>query len=99
MATNLKSPPATNASAVAILGRLINPDDGSLSPDAARGILGLSFPQADRDRVADLLARNQDGRLSDAERAELDEYLRADAFVSILKSKARLSLKRAGLEP
>ncbi|MHC5539510.1 hypothetical protein ACYOEI_14930 [Singulisphaera rosea] len=80
----------------AILGRLISPDDPSFSPEAARSILKLSFPKADKERVHSLLEKNQDGQLTIDERGELDEYLRADAFLSVLKSKARLSLKRAG---
>jgi len=46
-----------------------------------------------------LLAKDQDEALTADERAELDEYLRDDAFLSALKSKARLSLKLAGLKP
>ncbi|OJW15668.1 MAG: hypothetical protein BGO49_15610 [Planctomycetales bacterium 71-10] len=99
MATDLKPLPSSNKHAAAILGRIINPEEGSLDPDAARGFLKLSFPPADRDRVAQLLARNQDGKLTNEEREELDEYLRADAFLSMLKSKARLSLKRGGFPP
>ena len=87
----------TSKNAAAILGRLINPDDPTLSLEAARAILKLTFPKGDKDRVDFLLAKNQDGHLTPDERAELDEYLRADAFLSVLKSKARLSLKRAGV--
>lgn len=98
MSTDL-SPPATDRkNGAAILGRVINPDDPSLSPEAARSILKLTFPRGDKERVSSLLTRNQEGHLTADERAELDEYLRADAFLSVLKSKARLSLKRAGLE-
>jgi hypothetical protein len=90
---------ATSKTGAAILGRVINPDDPSLSPDAARSILKLTFPEEDKERVSSLLAKNQGEGLAADERAELDEYLRADAFLSVLKSKARLSLKRAGLKP
>jgi len=83
----------------ATLGRVVNPDDPSLSPEAARSILKLTFPEGDKERVSSLLAKYQDEGLTADERAELDEYLRADAFLSVLKSKARLSLKRAGLKP
>jgi hypothetical protein len=83
----------------AILGRAINPDDPSLSPEAARSFLKITFPKSDRERVAKLLAGNQEGGLDTDERAELEEYLKADAILTVLKSKARLSLKRAGLKP
>jgi hypothetical protein len=98
MATDL-SVSATRKNGAAILGRVINPDDPTLSPEAARSLLKLTFPKGDKERVAALLAKNQESQLTSDERAELDEYLRADAFLSVLKSKARLSLKRAGLEP
>jgi hypothetical protein len=82
----------------AILGRAINLDDASLSPEAARSFLKITFPKSDQERVAMLLARNQEGGLDMEERAEVEEYLKADAILTVLKSKARLSLKRAGLK-
>ena len=91
MSTELSVTTTANNGA-AILGRVINPDDPTLGPEAARSILKLTFPKGDKERVASLLARNQEGQLNEAERAELDEYLRADAFLSVLKTKARLSL-------
>lgn len=97
MSTELASKPPTNAAA--ILGRVINPDDPSLNPEAARSLLALTFPDSDKKRVASLLERNQDGNLSADEQAELDEYLRADTLLSVLKTKARLSLQHAGLKP
>src|SRR5262249_26327228 len=88
---------AMSRNGAAILGRLIDADAPGLDPEAARWILKLSFPRSDKKRVADLLAKNQEGQLGADDRAELDEYLRVDAFLSVLKSKARLSLRRAGL--
>lgn len=96
MSTGLVGTSSKNGAA--ILGRVINPDDPSLHPEAARSILKFTFPEGDKERVAALLANNQEGRLTAQERAELDEYLRVDAFLAVLKSKARLSLKRAGLK-
>jgi hypothetical protein len=99
MSTDLSPTQTGSKTRAAMLGRAINPDDPSLSPEAARSFLKITFPKNDRERVADLLARNQGGGLDPEERAELDEYLHADAILSVLKSKARLSLKRAGLKP
>lgn len=79
----------------AILGRIIGPEGPPLNREAARSLLELTFAEADKLRLASLLARNQEGQLDADERAELDEYLRADAFLSVLKSKARASLKRS----
>jgi hypothetical protein len=82
--------------AAAILGRVIEPDEPTLSPEAARSILKLTFRQADQRRVSQLVARNQEGLLSAEEREELEEYLRVNDVLNLLKAKARLSLKRAG---
>ena len=82
-------------SSTAILGRGIDPDLPSLTPDAARSILDLTFGQADRERVDLLTAKNQEGSLSSDEQSELEEYLRASDLLAIFKSKARLSLKLA----
>ena len=89
----------TNRTGAAILGRVIRPDDPTLSPEAARSILKLTFDRSDQERIASLLEKNQEGALTPGEREEVDEFLRADAFLSVLQSKARLSLKRAGLAP
>lgn len=70
-----------------------------MNPDAARSVLKLTFSEDDRERVSRLLTKNQDGQLTADERAELEKYLQADASLSVFKSKARLSLKRAGLKP
>lgn len=91
--------PARNRSGAAILGRIVHPSEATLNPEAARAILDLSFDPDDQARVSALLEKNQQGALHPEERAELDEYLQVDAFLSILQSKARLSLKRAGLLP
>ncbi|MBK9124187.1 MAG: hypothetical protein IPM16_13865 [Chloroflexi bacterium] len=40
-------------------------------------------------RLDDLLARNAAGALTEAERDELDEFLRFDRFISSLKRHAR----------
>ncbi|MBV8076429.1 MAG: hypothetical protein JO284_08530 [Planctomycetaceae bacterium] len=44
-------------------------------------------------------AKAQEGTLTKAERAELEEYLRVSDLLALLQSKARLSLKKAGVDP
>ncbi|MEO6811797.1 MAG: hypothetical protein ABI353_22035 [Isosphaeraceae bacterium] len=82
-----------------ILGRVIEPGRATLGPEAARSLLALSFCEADRTRVEDLTSRNQQGLLTECERAELEEYIRANDVLSLLKLKARLSLERARSAP
>jgi hypothetical protein len=88
-----------NQTGAAIWGRIVRPDVATLAPELARFILTLDFDAEDHERVNWLSRRAQAGTLTPEERAELDEYIRVNDALSILQSKARLSLKRAGLKP
>ncbi len=77
-----------------ILERIVQPDAGGFSHELARYVLSLSFPKDVKDRCLILSEKAQEGTLSEAEAAELDEFLSADSLLAILKSKARMSLKR-----
>ncbi len=79
----------------AILEKIVQPENGDFSPDLARYVLSLSFPKDVKDRCLLLSEKAQEGALSEAEAAELDEFLSADSLLAVLKSKARVSLKRA----
>jgi hypothetical protein len=80
----------------AVLNRVIRPDRNDLSPAAARSILKLEFEQTDLERMHDLAVRGQKGELSKAEQAEIAEYRQVGLLIDLLKSKARLSLKKVG---
>jgi hypothetical protein len=80
-----------------VLSRVIRPDRGDLSADAARCILRLRFDEHDLERMHELATGNQQGDLSAEELAELAEYRQAGLVLDLLKSRARLSLKRLGL--
>lgn len=43
-------------------------------------------------RALDLLQRNRENRLTPEERAEMEEFMRMDHFMTLLKAKARLKL-------
>jgi hypothetical protein len=83
-------PPETEA---AVWLRILHPD-GKLTPEAARAILRLSFPETERDRMHELSAKARAGALTPAEEQQMDAYERAGALLSILKSKARQVLKK-----
>jgi hypothetical protein len=70
-----------------------------MSTEAAQSILEFGLSQQDRDRVDKLAAKARQGALTEQERAELDDYERITALLEIMQSKARLSLKQAGLRP
>ena len=70
----------------------------------AECLVGLSKPElealaesqlaaSDRDRLDDLLARNADGRLSPSEIEDLDRTLERIDQLTILKTRARYTLK------
>jgi hypothetical protein len=83
--------------AAMILERLIKPDEADFSPEAAHSILRMEFQAVDQERVNLLSSKAQEGTLTTRERAELEDYIRVADLLAMLQSKARLSLKNAGL--
>ncbi len=67
----------------------------TITPNMARAVLRLSFPKAHRDRMRKLSAKARAGALTPDEDSEMDDFERAGALLSILKSKARQALKEA----
>ena len=82
-----------------ILARTIRPASADLSEDAARSLLAWKLTDSDRDRVNQLVAKSRQDTLTEEERSELEEYERVASLLEVVQSKARLSLKRAGLSP
>ncbi len=84
-----------NKTASAIWGRVVNPEQANLAPEAARGILKLDSDANDHRRMDELSAKARQGTLTAEERVEMDEYLRVGSELAVLQSKARMSLQRA----
>jgi hypothetical protein len=82
----------------AIVGRLIKPDHGDFSPEAARELLSLQLDPEDQARMQELSLKAQDGTLTASEQAEVENYRRVGYWLGVLWSRARLSLKRAGMD-
>ena len=78
----------------AILSRVVGPENANLSREAAQSILGITFPENDRERMNELAEKARNGLLDTEEEAELDSYRHVGRLLEILKSKARLSLKK-----
>lgn len=76
-----------------IWGRTIQPENGNLSPEAARALLELRLRPSDVQRVNELSERLRENGLSDAESRELDSFLNVGRALELLKAKARLSLR------
>jgi hypothetical protein len=81
-------------SEVAIFSRVLEPERATLDIAAAKAIINLDFKQADKDRMRELLAKAKKGTLLAAEQVEIDNYERVGHMLSLMKSKARRSLKR-----
>jgi len=87
-----------SSSEAAIVGRLMKPNHGDFSPAAARELLDLQFDANDQARMRELSRKAQDGTLTLDEEAEIENYRRVGYWLGVLWSKARLSLKRAGMD-
>lgn len=77
-----------------ILSRIIAPEEPTLPLETARIILTFDFKKEDRERMNDLAERAREGTLTAEEQTEIDCYERVGHFLSLLRSKARMSLKQ-----
>jgi hypothetical protein len=82
------------AAGASIIERIIEPQVGGFSAEHARYVLSLDFSSEEQARYAELAEKVQGGGLSEQEEAELDEFVAANAWLTILQSKARISLKK-----
>lgn len=80
--------PTTNE----ILDEVIQPIDPSFAPDFAQMVLRLRFSDRTKDRIRDLLQRNNAGTLTGDDKALLENYLLVGQLVDLLQAKARASL-------
>jgi hypothetical protein len=87
----------TATSEVAILSRVIQPENGALSAAAARAWLKLDFTEQDRARMHELALGAQAGTLTSTDQADLDAYRRVGRLLDMMHSKARHSLKKLGV--
>ena len=83
----------STATESAILSRIIKPDHPALPATVARMILEWQFTDDDRARMHTLLEKAKDGTLTRSEKSEAETYERVGNLLSILKSKARRSLR------
>ena len=51
----------TSTTEAAIVGRLMKPDKGDFSPEAARELLSLRFGETDQRRMGELSLKSQEG--------------------------------------
>ncbi len=68
---------------------------GTLSPQAAEGILSLGFSDEQRQMMELLAGKARAGELSEAEREQATSFERVSSLLGILQSRARVVLKTA----
>jgi hypothetical protein len=80
--------------AVAATSQLINTITDFLARNPTpQAIIDYGLPESLEQRALELLDLNRQNRLSDADRAEMEEFMRMEQFMTILKAKSRLQLK------
>jgi hypothetical protein len=89
----MRTSTSARESEATILARVLGKERGMLSKQMARHILDLGFSDRDKARMHDLVVRNQDDALSPTEKQELSAYGKAGDLLSVLKSKARRTLR------
>ena len=77
-----------------ILQRIIEPQRGGFSSEHAQYVLSLDFSNDEQARYAELAQKVQDGGPTNLEEAELNEFVATNALLTILQSKARISLQK-----
>jgi hypothetical protein len=81
-----------NATESDILSEVIAAHRGDLSPEVARSVLKWKFKAVAVRRINQLAVRNRTGTITDADREQLQRYLRVGSLVNLIQAKARLSL-------
>ncbi|MEX2177038.1 MAG: hypothetical protein WD872_21930 [Pirellulaceae bacterium] len=78
-----------------ILAEVFATGDSAMFPELARWILSLHFTQVQQARVQNLAELGNERTLSPAECAEVEKFRRVGNLLTLLRSKARLALRRS----
>ena len=85
---------ATMSIEAQILTSVIAPTEPTLSEEAARAMLSLSFSETDCKRMRELAEKARNGELLIEDREWLDGYEKIGSLLGLLQSKARISLRK-----
>jgi hypothetical protein len=77
----------------AIWARIVDPETGDLTREAAQTLLQFDFTPADRRRMDELAEKANAGALTPAERRDAETYNRVAHLLALFQSKARQSLR------
>jgi hypothetical protein len=76
-----------------VIKRMLGPGESPLPTEVAQYFLGLRLSEWDHDRIAELSEKANEGRLSPPEHDELATYVLMNDFLTIMQSRARVSVK------
>ncbi len=76
------------------LDRMLDPLAEILSPEVARGIVGMRADPYLQARVDELASKANEGQLTEEERHEYEDYVDAIDFIGIFQAKALTVLER-----
>ena len=79
----------------AIITRAINPEDSAYNSETATAILAIQISEYDQKRAIELGRKANEGTLTSEEKEEAECMERVGLLISLLKSKARISLSKA----
>ena len=82
-----------NVNDLGSLERLLRPLRRQLSTELASALVRLEADADVQTRYEELAAKNTEGTLTAAERAELESLVRANSILSLLKAQARAFLQ------
>ncbi|HZZ29438.1 MAG TPA: hypothetical protein VFE46_15680 [Pirellulales bacterium] len=77
-----------------ILNRIVRSDHSEWPTELAEAILRIEIPKEDRQRVHELLVKNQNDELTASEKRTLESYRNVSVLLDIVRSKARMATRK-----
>lgn len=77
----------------AIINEMLEPLLDALTPESARALSKFQAKPSIQARVDQLASKCNEGELSEAERAEYEEYVRVGNLLALIKAKAKRCLE------
>lgn len=81
------------ASTLPTIDRIMDPIAACLTPEVARRITEVRLDEMAVERLEKLREKANEGRLTEAEKAECEEFVEAQDWLALLKDKARAVLE------
>ena len=82
---------------VGVIERMLQSGSGEMTREAASAVLQWRMAEGDQAKVSQLSAKARAGTLTPEEASELDWYLLLGDFLSVVQSKARVTLGTSGV--